>query len=306
MRFPTIELGSELIPLDVDPDHPVYMQILARWYATMWRAHPTVWEMHIRNGQFDTVNGRNGIPATKHCAAQALRAEVLAKVLGLNRALTYELVAGVLLTDSFKFREWQYMQRVGPSWDSYAEAQRQAKRSWQATQMFSDRVIRLASSVAHETLLSMEIFCDRFELGEQLTPFEIAQLIAHYADDISQDHRWVTEKREGRNVLEERILVRNASNPTYKRLNEEGRVRLHEEAVAAGYPQYFANHETTYEAQARVGRRVQMVLATLLGHALKQRLDPLDLPVIIDNAIRRKLNGDISNAMTYRECKAGA
>jgi hypothetical protein len=297
MRLKAVELGGKLIPLAVGEGHPLHRRIFANWYATTWRAHPTVWQMHAINGQFKTViidgKERNGIPATKHCVAQALRAEVLARLLGLPRSLSFELVAGVLLTDSFKFREWQFMQEHGPNWATYAKAQYLAHESWAQTEMFSPRVMELAANVAHESLLKMELLCDKYDEGGDLTDFEIAQLIAHFVDDISQDHAWVTEREGNRNVLTERILVRNASNPTYMTLNQEGRTRLREEANAAGYPEYFTSGETTYEAQARVGLRVQAVLAALLRGDRLTWFNPLDLPVVIDNVLRRRFNREI-------------
>jgi hypothetical protein len=298
MRLKIEELGGKLIPLAVGEDHPLHRRIFANWYAATWRAHPTVWQMHVINGQFTTViidgKERNGIPATKHCVAQALRAQVLGKLLKLPFPLIHELVAGVLLTDSYKFREWQFMQEVGPSWDSYAETQLLAHLSWAQSEMFSPRVMELAASVAHETLLKMELLCDKYDEGRDLTHFEIAQLIAHFVDDISQDHSWVTEGDGKTNVLTERILVRNASNPTYMTLNQEGRTRLGEEANAAGHPEYFTSGETTYEAQARVGLRVQAVLATFLRGDELAWFNPLDLPVAIDNVLRRRFNREVA------------
>jgi hypothetical protein len=308
MRLKAVELGGKLISLVVPEDSLPYRRITTKWYAETWHAHPTVWEMHMRNGQFVdttanvrhpetgviTTQTRNALPATKHCVAQAKRAEVLARLLGLPRWLIYELVAGVLLTDSYKLNEWLLMQRKGACWDTYAEAQALAHASWVTSEMFSPNVLTIASSVAHESLLQMLLLCDKYDEGTDLTPLEVAQLIAHFADDISQDHAWVTEREGNTNVLTQRILVRNASNPTYMTLNQEGRTRLWEEANAAGYPEYFTSNQTTYEAQAEVGLRVQALLSTLLSEKLGGvRFNPLDLPVIIDNVLRRRFNRQV-------------
>src|SRR6185503_9221169 len=117
-----VELGSELVALPME-NTPSYRRLLAGVYARMWRAHPLAWEMHVLNEQFETIDGVNGIPATKHCVAQALRAEVLAWLLGLRRPLTWETIEGVLVADAFKAGERRHMNSVTPSWDSYAEAQ---------------------------------------------------------------------------------------------------------------------------------------------------------------------------------------
>lgn len=294
MRLEELDLRSGLIPLVVDEGNPVYQRIMARLYAEVWRAYHNVWKMHGINGQFTNVeiNGelRNGIPATKHCVAQAVRAQALAKMLGLPDDIIRILVEGVLLTDSYKFREWCYMQEVGPSWGSYADAQDQAKKTWVDSGMFSREVLVIASSVAHETLITMELLCDAFERGT-LTHLQIAQLIAHYVDDISANHAWVTQRAGNTNVLTERILVRNASNPTYRRLNAEGKTRLHQDASRMGFDWLFTDGETTYEAQARVGISVQAVLAEMLQARLGGRqFHPFDLPVIIDNYLRRIVN----------------
>ena len=217
------------------------------------------------------------------------RPRLLASLLGLSFPLIHELVAGVLLTDSYKFAEWQLMQEEGPNWDSYAKAQALAKLLWVENEMFSPRVIELASSVAHESLVEMEVLCDLFDDGLGLLDFDVARLIAHYVDDISIDHNWVIERSGSSNVLTYRTLERNAGNPTYTRLNEEGRVRLRETAAAAGYPNMFTRGETTYEAQNRVGRRVESVLAILLRRR-HGWFESLDLPVIIDNQLRAEIN----------------
>lgn len=301
MRLTQAELGGKLIPLMVPEEHHFYQRLLWNTYVRTWRAYPTAYQMHVNSGQFDTVvidgKERNGIPATRHCVAQALRAEVLARMLRFGGTLTNELVLGVLLTDHWKFKEWRYMQEVGADWDSYAEAQVRSKADLEDSGMFGPRVLTIAWSVAHETLARMESLCDKFyNDAEGLTPFEIAELVSHYVDDISQSDAWVTEAKDGLNVLDARILIRNASNPTYMRLNEEGRTRLQQDASEAGYPGYFTNNETTYEAQARVGRRVQKVLTTLLIERFGTIFDALDLPVIVDNVIRRRFNRKIAQA----------
>jgi len=284
MLTKSVELGSRLIPLPFE-DTPDYRRMIANIYASMWGSHPTVWEMHVINRQFVEFEGVSAIPATKHCVAQALRADVLADMLGLRPALTHELVAGVLLTDSYKAEKRRYMNRVSPSWDSYAEAQRLAKASWVDSGMFSPNVITIASSVAHETLLDMEQICDgKFDHLCQ-DPFTIARLVAHYVDDISRNHDWVEEAGEHGNMLDLR-MQHNARNPAYAQLNEEGRLCLRQEAVDAGLPRYFTGYETTYEAQARVGHRVERVLARLIGRRFDLYVEPIDLPVIVDNSIR--------------------
>lgn len=281
MRILGTGLGPELITLC--DEGLQYRRLLAREFVRMWRTHPDVWQMHILNRQFTHHDGVNAWPATLHCVAQALRGEVLASLLGLENSLQYLLVKAILLTDSYKAEERRYMKRVGPSWDSYAEAQRRAHESWVASEMFAPIVLTIASSVAHESLLAMEVLCAK--RAKELPPFAVAQLAAHYVDDISRNHDWVEPAAEDGTNMIQRRMRQNASNPVYAQLNEEGRVRLRAEAEEAGLP-YFTAGETTYEAQARVGTLVEECLARTIMQYRGIVFRPIDLPVIIDNTIR--------------------
>lgn len=280
----------------LDEEHPAYPGIRRQHFVALARQHPDAWRMHHINEQFHTIEGVNGIPAVRHCMVQAARARVLACLLRLDLITTNMLVKAALLHDSFKAHEVRYMRAVGPSWDSYDFAQQMAQQSWRQTRLFSEGVILIASSVAHESLVDMLVLAEKARLYGvgSLSPFEIAQLAMHYLDDITVEDQWAEPADGSSNIISVRMR-RNASNPRYARLNEQGRTMLRAEAAKRGLP-HFLHQETTYAAQEWVGYLVQDLLADLVGARTGGiAIRSVDLPVIIDNIIRQELNKMLAN-----------
>lgn len=269
-----------------------YRRLLAREYATIWRAHPDVLKMHKQNRQFVTIEGVVAFEAARHTVAQALRAEVVADLLGLPNDQTHKLVAGTLLTDSFKAEERRYMKAHGFSLESYNVAQQLAHEAWQKAG-FDPEVIEIAGSVAHESLVSMEILCALQPY--QLTPQQVLCLIAHYLDDISVGWEWCRPALGNKNMLDFRMEA-NAANPAYQEMNKVGGAWLRAQAQQAarrGFKaaqQLFNDNKTLYEYQAMTGRRVERRLWQLLQANSAFTASQPRLPEFIDSILLRRFN----------------
>ncbi len=286
MSTPLLLIDGQ-IQLD-ETNRAAYRRLLAREYVSTWRTHPDVLEMHVRNQQFVVIEGVAAFEAARHTVAQALRGEVMAQLLRLPRYQTMLLIKGMLLTDSFKADERRYMQANGYSLESYNQAQHLAHLSWKQSGMFGPLVMDIASAVAHESLLKMEIICTK--AIDHLSWKEILFLVAHYLDDISRGWEWCKSAVGDMNMLDFRTAG-NAANPAYQLINETGWAWLRQQAENTFGPltHYFREPTTTYEAQLETGKRVQARLVDLLAQ-YGTDVTPAELPEFIDQLIVRRFN----------------
>jgi hypothetical protein len=268
-------------PLTVE-ESPEWQKARAVYFARIALRHRDAWQMHHDNGQFSEIPFHDGAeggviaarPAVKHCLVEAARARVLGRMLGLSEAAVGDLEKAALLHDSFKGQEVKIMKENGPNWQSYDYAQARARLSWEQTGRFSQTVMDVAGSVAHESLHDMEAI---LALPGEMTEREKMQLAMHYLDDFTVEFDWARPAGEDGNDLDRR-MVKNENNERYMSLNQEGRMHF--------------NGETAYQAQRRVGHLVEDRLATLIWTANdlpEGAFNPLDLPVIIDNQIKQEI-----------------
>lgn len=284
-----LTLVNGQIVLD-ETNRAAYRRLLAEEYARIWRMHPDVLEMHKRNRQFvRTADGIAGFEAARHTVAQALRGEALAVLLGLPLYQEYLLIKGILLTDAFKAEERRYMLAHGLTLQSYIDAQLLAHESWEQSGMFGSLVMRIGSSVAHESLVMMEtIYAKPFYAQ---TWQEILFLAAHYLDDISLGSEWCRPALCGRNMIDFRTEA-NAANPAYQAINEAGAMWLRQQAVETWGPDtsYFGDGKTMYEYQAETGKRVERLLVALIEGATGNVVNPLRLPEALDTMVLTRFN----------------
>src|SRR5688572_15196998 len=197
----SFELGFVLVPLDEESSR--YRSVRQRYFAAIMVRHPDVWRMHKTNKQFEMIEGVIAKKAVQHCAAQAARARVLAHMLGLNEFWTVILEKAAFLHDSFKGEEVRYMRRHGPSWDTYDAAQKLARKSWEATGLFTTEVMDVAGSVAHESLADMLRICGN---ADALTPLERCMLAMHLLDDTAVEDDWaVPVDADGKDIIQVRM-----------------------------------------------------------------------------------------------------
>ncbi|HSX42976.1 MAG TPA: hypothetical protein VLF59_02720 [Candidatus Saccharimonadales bacterium] len=295
MIAPGQELTFTSEPIDIPEDDVAYKQARLGYFARIAWAHIDVWQQHYDNRQFDVLPAHLpgieepkeicALPSVRHCLVEGARAAILGTMLGLEGGQVHDLQKAAVLHDSFKGQEVVRMLEQKPSWDSYAEAQVAAHDSWLATPgRFSEDVIDIASSVAHESISDMEELLAKSD--DELTDLDKAKLAMHYLDDYTVEDYWAEPAVDGQNDLDRR-MTKNENNERYRALNEAGR-------------EYF-DGETAYQAQRRNGHAVETRLAALIKKAQglpEAAFEAIDLPVIIDNNIKQAL-------LVAREAVAG-
>lgn len=139
---------------------------------------------------------------------------------------------------------------------------------------FNDRVVRLINAVGHSSLKEAEEILNKGSLTEE----NVAFLLMHYIDDYTINDQWArpAEIKAGIKINDlDRRMDKNEAHPRYTRLNQEGIKRF--------------NGETSFQAQRRVGHAVERKIAALLQERTGQQIEPLDLPVFVDQQIMRKI-----------------
>ncbi len=211
---------------------------------------------------------------SEHCLAEAARVDVLADKLGLSDEIKRDLVVAAAVHDFFKKGEKEIVSTEGLTWDSFEKATEESTRQMREAG-FSERIVRLANAVGHDSLKETETILKE----EQLTQENTAYLVLHYVDDYAIGSDWAdpAEMSSDCNKINsfDKRIDSNEANPRYARLNEGGR-------------EYF-NGETTFEAQRRIGHLVEEKLTTLLSEKTGQIIDPKELPQLIDAEIKKEI-----------------
>lgn len=231
-------------------------------------------KLHKKAGLWERNNGkRDWGNVSEHCLVEVARVDVFAEKLNLPEDLKNDLKIAAALHDFFKKGEKEIVTSEGLSWDSFEKASEESTRQMREAG-FSERVIRLANSVGHESLLETESILKK----ESLSLEDISYLILHYVDDYTIGSDWVkpVEEINGKQVnnLDFRVN-KNEANPRYAKLNEEGRKKF------AG--------ETTFEAQRRIGHLVEEKLASIITEKIGLTITPKELPQFIDKEIQSKI-----------------
>lgn len=267
------------IPRPINEKDVNYRTARRDFFVGIALKYPHAWDMHRDMTQLERPRPGelNFQPAVRHCMVEAARAEVFADLLNLSRGMSAAVVEAALLHDSYKKGEVLLM-RQDPSWENYDLAQQQARQVWEGSRRFSPLVMDIAGSVAHETIGAMETILAKND--SDLSEEDVARLVMHYIDDYTFEDEWAKEAElnglEKQNDLARRMR-KNETNPRYQRLNETGRVHF--------------NGQTTYQAQLQTGKRVEARIARLIEQRRGLVIDPSDLPVVVDNIIKKKLLG---------------
>lgn len=233
-------------------------------------------KLHKKAGLWEKKEGkREWGNVSEHCLVEAARVDVFADKLNLSEDLKHDLKIAAALHDFFKKGEKEIVTSEGLTWDSFDKATAESTRLMREAG-FSERIVRLANSMGHDSLFETESIVKK----ESLSPEEIAYLILHYVDDYTIGSDWVEPLEnvgdKQINNLDRRI-DKNEANPRYARLNEEGRTKF------AG--------ETTFEAQRRIDYLVEERLASLIVEKTGQNISPKELPQFIEREIQSKIAG---------------
>ncbi|HUC89536.1 MAG TPA: hypothetical protein VMR45_01935 [Patescibacteria group bacterium] len=293
------------------PEHGRYRMARAAYFASIALRHRDVMQVHYddneaeNNPKFQALARRrvvsqpeDALPgprrfearpdgAPQHCLVEAARVRVMGGMLGLAEAEIAKLEQAAMLNDSFKARETKIMKENGPTWDSYEQAQAAARKAWEDSGLFEADVMDIAGSVAHESIGDMHAILGKPDTD--LTPMDKMQLVMHYADDYTFNSRWAEPAGKGRGEIDRRCL-KNEQNTRYASLNQTGLDHFGYVDKGVFIP------ETTYQAQRRSGHMVEGRLASLIcaANGLPDgAINPLDLPVIVDNQIKYELAGNM-------------
>ena len=229
---------------------------------------------HMRQGLFERRDGsRFGDLVMKHCLVEAARVQVFAELLYFEPTLTKELMMAAMLHDFYKKNEYALVLEEGCTWESFAKADDQAQKLLEF--YYPERIVSIARNVGHTSLGATENLLQLWRGGDT-GDRTLAHLALHYVDDYTRGAGWVEPFLNDENEIDWR-MQRNAENPTYAQLNEDGRSRF--------------NGKTTFEFQLEIAKEVEQVLF----HELRKRgragdlHSPLHIPQYVDEKIRKKI-----------------
>jgi len=209
---------------------------------------------------------------SEHCLVESARVSVLAEKLGLSEDIKKDLILSAALHDFFKKEEIKSYEMEGMSWINYKKAEDKASELLKK-KGFNDRIIRLVGSIGGISLAETESILKKDNLSQE----DIAFLVLHYVDDYTSGSDWVqpseiTGDKKIINSLDRRV---SACVDRYSLLNEEGKSVF--------------NGESTYSVQLRVGHEVERRIASILNAKNNSDMIPEDLPYLIDQEIRAKI-----------------
>ena len=261
----------------IDTSLPEFQNLKTKYFFNLALHERGALDFHKTEGlwQRDETGEREWGNVSEHCLVEVARVQVIAQALGLDENLSGDLMTAAALHDYFKKAEKAILERKGLTWEAYEEAQQiVAKNLTEAG--FGKRIVKLVGSVGHSTVFDAEALL----LKPELTEDDIAWLIMHYVDDYTIGSEWVRETEDVGNLKVndlDRRMDKNEADPRYKILNEAGR-------------EYYGG-ETAYQAQRRVGHLIENRLAELINVRQGLSIQPVDLPVFIDNLLQQKIIG---------------
>ncbi|MBI2045828.1 MAG: HD domain-containing protein [Parcubacteria group bacterium] len=251
-----------------------------RYFTNLSIQMRDAFKLHRNAGLWERVNGkRDWGNVSEHCLVETARVEILAAWLRLDEQMKSHLKTAAALHDFFKKREKEIAASEEYSWHGFEKAEAESERLLKEAG-FDKSIVRIAGSVGHSSLLDMQkIMAQARPSGE-----DIACMIMHYVDDYTSGSVWVkpAEMSNGENIndLDKRIASAE-QNQRYTKINLYGKEN-----------NLFEKGETTYQAQRRIGHLVESKLAKLMSATTGKTIAPLDLPELIDNAIREKITSN--------------
>lgn len=232
-------------------------------------------KLHRANGLWERVGGeRDWGNVSEHCLVEAARARAFADKFGFAEKTRDDLVMAAALHDFHKKQQKLITQANGLSLDSFLLAEGEEDRLVKEAG-FNDNVIRYLKSLGDNAMKGVELVVNQAELTEE----DLAFLAMHYIDDYTINSDWalpaeINQQGNKVNNLDRRV-DKNEANLQYQKLNEDSR-RLY-------------GGETGYQVQRRLGHAVEARLAKALAEKSGQKIDPLDLPEIIDEQIKKRI-----------------
>lgn len=221
---------------------------------------------------WDEELDRSWRDVSEHCLVEAARAEVFADKLGLSDDVKKDLIISAALHDFLKKEEIKIYDTEGMTWSNYEKAEEKASELLEK-KGFNRHIIELVNSIGLIALSEIGSILKRESLSEE----DIAFLVLHYVDDYTSGSDWVNASEIGEggkrvNDLDRRL---NSAALRYKPLIEDGRSRF--------------NGESPINVEIRTGHLIEKRIAGFLNAKDNGDIIPEDLPYLIDQEIRNKI-----------------
>jgi hypothetical protein len=216
--------------------------------------------------------------ASEHQLVVAARTMALSRLLGLGEKTSDDLFLAAGVHDFYKRKTVEKTPKgTSMSMAQQIEAEQESTQEL-AKAGFPGKIIAYTDSIGSspDSIRLMEAILKK---GEVMSEQELAALIIHYVDDFTRGSAWAEPaKNDSRgkkiNDLNRRIADAR-KNTKYKGVDEEGR-------------KYF-DGKSALDAQEAAGEEVERFLANRLSEVRGRKIDPKDLPELIDGEIKKKI-----------------
>ena len=265
-----------------DEKKTAYFSELALGVLSAMRLHKKpglLWERN-KKGQRDWGN------ISEHCLTELARLKVLAGKLRLSEEAERNGELGAALHDFDKRSEILAMKGAIQRGESGREASIAADEEGERQLReagFSNEVVVLAGCTGGKPPQLFEIA--RILGKENLTDHEIALLVLHYIDGYTLDDKWAESamRAEDGSILNDvdRRMQKNLENPTYRKQAEELAYAYDENPLLRG--------RGPHENEAMVCHEIEKKLAEIIASRTGEKIDPLELPEIVDLEIKKKI-----------------
>lgn len=212
----------------------------------------------------------------RHEFVEVARVVEAGKLLGFSEDLIYDLGLAAALHDVSKKREKSLPAPSGGiTWKQYEEDVVKPSEKAIKEAGFSERVIRLAGSMGHDTLAQTQ----RMLQEENLADEDLAYLLMHYVDDYTIGENWVAPAEtlpDGREVNDvDRRMKKNRENPTLANINRESNDE---------FKSIFGDRLSP-DVQQEVAHQIEEVLSARIKSKTGDQIDPLKMPEYIDQKV---------------------
>ena len=278
-----METKREQSERSFDEKKRAYFSALAASVLSAMRLHKrpgNLWERN-KEGKRDWGN------VSEHCLVEVARVGVLAEKLGLSEEVRQNLKIAAGLHDFDKRSEILAMKeeirRGGSGFDASNLSDEKAERFLRGAG-FSENVIEIAGSVGGK---SPKLFAIAELLKkEQLTDQDTARLVIHYVDGYTRGSDWTESvDRSGEEPINEvdRRVQKNKQNINYQKRDLESVADYDGDLLLRG--------RGDIENDALICHLAERRLVEIIAKTTGEKIEPLELPEIIDQEIKKKIEG---------------
>ncbi len=262
------ELNQE--ELSFDKKKTKFFSILASKALSAFREHS---DYGLMKKEEDGSSWRN---VSQHCLVEGARSIEIGQLIGLSSETIRKLFLAAVLHDFYKKVEVLGNKERNDK-PGYKELKESAEDSLRILKdhNWDDEIVYIVSSIG--SMDEVEQILKNGPVDEK----ELAFLILQYIDSYTVSSDWVEPKKdvEGRIVNQVDCRVDyNENNPFNAKMKEDSRTILH------------LDGESIFEAQRRQGHQIEELITGKIYDQTGDNIDPLDIPWIVDNNIKERIN----------------